>query len=119
MSTNWQNWCRLCAKHEGNDIDIFFKLESVTELSQLVQKYFMISVWFDILIYINVSIYKCFAIFLNAPFSCFPLIFHFVHDSYTPTMSRPHRYAANATHLWANWNGLPFAASKSIKCLPN
>lgn len=43
MATNWQSWCRLCA-YEGNDIDVFFKLESVTELSQLVQKHFMISV---------------------------------------------------------------------------
>lgn len=42
MATNWKNWCRLCARHEGNDT--FCKLDTVCDLSALVHKYFLITV---------------------------------------------------------------------------
>lgn len=45
MSTIWKNWCRLCARHDGgSEYDEFFKLDTIMELSELVQKYFLITV---------------------------------------------------------------------------
>lgn len=44
MLTHWRNWCRLCARDFETGIDLFFKLESDTDLSQTVQKFFNVTI---------------------------------------------------------------------------
>lgn len=44
MFSDWRKWCRLCGKNNGTEVDIFFKLETVSGLSESVQKFFHISV---------------------------------------------------------------------------
>lgn len=44
MFGDWRKWCRLCSKPNGTDVDIFYKLETVSSLSVSVQKFFHISV---------------------------------------------------------------------------
>lgn len=40
-----KSWCRLCAKENGNEINLFFKLESTAmDVSNLIGKYLNISV---------------------------------------------------------------------------
>ncbi|GAB0095751.1 Zinc finger C2H2 superfamily [Sergentomyia squamirostris] len=43
MLTNWQNWCRLCAKCDSTDADPVYKMESIAEQLEIVSKYFLIT----------------------------------------------------------------------------
>lgn len=44
MLSNWRTWCRLCAKYDGSEIDLYFKLESMCDLPQVIKKFFNVSV---------------------------------------------------------------------------
>uniref|UniRef100_A0A6B2EJJ3 Putative zn finger n=1 Tax=Phlebotomus kandelakii TaxID=1109342 RepID=A0A6B2EJJ3_9DIPT len=43
MLGNWRNWCRLCAKIDSKNAEVVHKMESITDLLQIVNKYFIIS----------------------------------------------------------------------------
>ncbi|XP_059616276.1 zinc finger protein 271-like [Phlebotomus argentipes] len=43
MLGNWQNWCRLCAKCDTADVDTVYKMESIKDQLEIVNKYFMLS----------------------------------------------------------------------------
>lgn len=42
----WDSWCRLCAKENGNQVNVLVKSEETcgTDLSQIIQKYFNVEV---------------------------------------------------------------------------
>lgn len=42
MSSDWQSWCRLCAKCEY--YEQFIPMDSVADLELIIQKYFYISI---------------------------------------------------------------------------
>ncbi|XP_059617687.1 zinc finger protein 616-like [Phlebotomus argentipes] len=43
MLGNWQNWCRLCAKINFSNCDGIFKIESMKDQLEIVNKYFMLA----------------------------------------------------------------------------
>uniref|UniRef100_A0A1B0CYI6 Uncharacterized protein n=1 Tax=Phlebotomus papatasi TaxID=29031 RepID=A0A1B0CYI6_PHLPP len=43
MLGNWQNWCRLCAKNDSSETDSIYKMESINDQLEIVNKFFMIS----------------------------------------------------------------------------
>ncbi|XP_055682159.1 zinc finger protein 510-like [Lutzomyia longipalpis] len=43
MELNWQNWCRFCGKNDSEDIDSVYKIDSISNQMEIINKHFMIS----------------------------------------------------------------------------
>ncbi|XP_055372765.1 zinc finger protein 41-like [Condylostylus longicornis] len=40
----WIEWCRLCGKENGNQVDVFIKNENFPNISEAIQKYFSVTI---------------------------------------------------------------------------
>ncbi|XP_055379656.1 zinc finger protein 845-like [Condylostylus longicornis] len=40
----WRSWCRLCARENGSEIDVFIKNENATTIADAIQNYFSVSI---------------------------------------------------------------------------